>query len=138
MLPFGQKLKRAAGRSTPPLACVLDAFGGLLVVIGLVLRSQSIGLAAGMLFPLMAIPDIPFKEKGAAAMRLSAACMSSRVVTARSINQSDTGRRLDRMLSTATTLTRPCASLCITWPPARPAFRAELAHFSLKRLANVS
>jgi hypothetical protein len=100
------------------------------------LREPAAGCRYGRV--LMAIPDIPFKEKGAAAIRLSAACMSSRVVTARSINQSDTGRRLDRMLSTATTWTRPCASLCRTWPPARPAFGAELAHFSLKRLANVS
>lgn len=73
-----------------------------MVVIGFVLRFQSIGLAAGMLFPLMAIPDIPFKEKGAAAMRLPAACMSSRVATGRSVNQRDTGRLLDRVLSTAT------------------------------------
>jgi hypothetical protein len=37
--------------------------------VGSVLCLRGIGLAAGMLFPLIAIPDIPYKEKGAAAVR---------------------------------------------------------------------
>jgi hypothetical protein len=59
----------------------------------------------------MNIWDAALKERAAAADWMSAACMSDRVAMARSINHRDTGRRLDRVLSTTTTRTRPCASL---------------------------